>query len=71
MSDETGLYDKMIARADADKLPSDHELRVKALAFNNAAKSYYIDASCDVKTFMGHWARARRVWCDYSGEPLI
>jgi hypothetical protein len=25
----------------------------------------------DVKRMLGAWARARRLWCDVTGEPLI
>jgi hypothetical protein len=68
----TDLSEKMIARADADSLPPDHSLRTHAVAFDKAANGFYADPqTVDVKTFVGHWARARRAWCDYSGEELI
>lgn len=66
------LGERMIQRADADGLPADHELRVKSAAFSEAAAGFYGDPqTVDVKTFIGHWARARRAWCDYTGDPLI
>jgi hypothetical protein len=62
----------MVARADADKLPPDHDLRIKAAAFDEAVAGFYgTPQTYDVKRFMGHWARARKCWCDYSGEALI
>lgn len=68
----TDLSKKMIARADADGLSSDHPMRTKAEAFDKAADGFYASPqTVDVKTFMGHWARARRVWCDYSGDELV
>lgn len=68
----TDLSKKMIERADADGLPPDHLMRTKAEAFDKAADGFYADPqTVDVKTFMGHWARAKRVWCDYSGDELV
>ena len=69
---DTDLAVKMIARADTDNLPHDHEIRTRAAAFDEAAKGFYSDPqTCDVKRFVGCWARARRTWCDYTGEVLI
>lgn len=68
----TDLFEKMIAKSDSDGLPDDHDLRLKAKAFNDAAQGFCAsEQTCDIKTFMGTWARARKAWCDYSGEPLI
>ncbi|MGZ8953105.1 MAG: hypothetical protein ACXW0Q_00305 [Methylovulum sp.] len=68
----TDLSDKMIAKADVDKLPSDHDLRTSALAFNEATEGFYGNPqTVDIKKFMGSWARARRTWCDYTGESLM
>ena len=72
MNASTELTRRMVARADADGLPADHELRVKAWAFDQAAVGFCADPqTVPVQSFMGHWARARRCWCDYSGEPLL
>lgn len=72
MSDGTDLADKMRTRADADKLPADHELCTKAAAFDAAATGYYSQPQTkNVAQFMGSWARARKVWCDYTGEALV
>lgn len=73
MSDEaTDLTMKMVARADAGDLPADAPLRVLAAEFDAAAKEYFSDPQiCTVQKFMGCWARARRAWCDVSGEDLV
>lgn len=72
MSEGTDLADKMRARADADALPADHELRTKAAAFDEAATGYYGQPQTkNVSQFMGAWARARKTWCDYTGEALV
>jgi hypothetical protein len=69
---ETALATKMAGRADADSLPGDHDLRIKAAQFDEAAVGYAsCPQTCDVKRFMGYWARARRAWSEYTGEPLI
>jgi len=66
------LGEKMIARADADGLPADHEMRIKGKAFSEAATGFYgHPQTVSVKQFMGCWARARRLWSEYSGEPLV
>lgn len=68
----TKLAEEMIAKADADGLPDDHQLRTKALDFNEAIQGYFSDPqTCDIRKFIGCWARARRAWCDYTGEALV
>ncbi len=68
----TNLSEKMMAKADDDNLPDDHGLRISALAFNEATEGFYGNPqTVDIKKFMGSWARARRIWCDYTGESLI
>lgn len=72
MNPKTDLAIRMLARADADALPADHDLRAKAVSFELAAEGFYAQPqTTDVHTFMGHWARARRCWTDYTGEPLL
>ena len=69
---DTDLAVAMLARADADGLPDDHDMRITAKAFDDAAKGFYGEPQlCDVEKFMGCWARARRCWCDYTGEALV
>lgn len=72
MKQNTELSKKMIIRADLDGLPQGHVLRESARTFDAAASDYYAEPpDCDVKKFIGAWARARRVWSEYSGEALI
>ena len=69
---DTSLSEKMLARANIDGLPADHEMRTRATEFNEATKGFYCEPQiCDVKKFMGCWSRARRTWCDYTGESLV
>jgi len=68
----TYLAVKMLARADSDNLPNDHDMRSRAMAFDEAAKGFYGNPqTCDLKKFMGCWARARCAYCDYTGEALV
>ena len=62
----TDLGQKMIDRADKDGLPQDHPIRVTAEGFN-AAHADGVEA----RKLLGARASARRVWCEYTGEPLI
>lgn len=70
MTTQTDLSIKMRARADADSLPADHDLRRLADEFD-AATVGTTPQTVNVMLFMGAWARARRCWCDYSGERLV
>jgi hypothetical protein len=68
----TALGDKMLNAAVKADLQEDHPLVVAALKFNDAAEGFYgTPQTVDVKTFMGCWARARRLWSEYSKEPLL
>ncbi len=68
----TNLSEQMIAKANAEKLPADHPLRVLAVKFDEAAEGFYgTPQTKDVKQFLGAYARARRCWCDATGEPLV
>lgn len=67
---DTQLANQMINRANEDDLPADHPMRVLAAEFEQRVVDY-INHNCTPKTFMGAWARARRCWSDYTGEPLI
>ena len=62
---ETELGNRMIEVAERDRLPGDHPLRILAEKFNEAVESG------DSRRLLGSWARARRAWCNYTGEPLI
>lgn len=72
MKTNTDLAEKMMTRADADLLSTDHELRISATAFDKAAKGFYSDPqTCTIQNFMRCWVRARRIWSEYSGEKFI
>lgn len=61
----TSLGDKMRALATTGH-PRAAELVEKAEAMEKAAAEFN-----DVKKVVGTWARARRLWCEVTGEPLI
>lgn len=63
------LWIKMLALADSGH-PKSAELRSKADALRLAAESDTADLA-SVKKLLGAWARARTLWCECSGEPLI
>jgi hypothetical protein len=67
----SALSDKMRELADLGHLRAD-ELREKAEAFDVASSGFYAEPqTVEVKPFLGTWARARKVWCECSGEALI
>ena len=68
----TPLSDAMIAKADELNLPHHHNLRVLARQFNDATNGALEDPPTHTpKQLLGAWARARKEWCDFTGEPLI
>lgn len=72
MTPDTALAEKMIAFADQQGFELGHEMREAAAAFDSAAKGYFaVPQTCAVKAFFGRWAKARRIWCKYSGEALL
>jgi hypothetical protein len=72
MTAATDLAQKMFALCERDNLPPDHALRVRAEEFDEATKGYVaVPQTVPVAKFMGAWARARRAWCAYTGEPLV
>lgn len=72
MTTPTDLSIKMRARADADGLPATHKLREHADKFDAANAGYWATPqTVNTMQFMGAWSRARRCWCDYSGERLV
>lgn len=67
----TELGDRMRALADEGHGRA-QELRDKAQAFDNAANGFYSEPqTVTVKSFLGAFARARALWCECSGEPLV
>ena len=66
MTEQPALWDRMRAHPRAD------EMAAEADAFQNAAEGYYAEEQrVGPKTFLGAFARARRKWCDITGEPLV
>ena len=63
------LGDRMRALADEGH-PRASELREKAEAFDKANPANAGD-NWDAQRMLGAWARARRLWCDCTGESLI
>ena len=65
------LPSRMRLRANRDGLAANHELRRLADAAERAAEGFYAaKQSVPVASFVGAWARARKAWCAYTGEPL-
>ncbi|WPJ68549.1 hypothetical protein OMDBNIEC_00063 [Salmonella phage STP-SP5] len=67
---ETPLATQMIERADRDGLAEDHAMRRTAIALDEFTVKY-AKGQCTVQKFVGAWARARRCWSNYTGEPLL
>jgi hypothetical protein len=66
------LPSRMRAKADADALPADHDLRTLADKLDAAVNGFYgTPQTMPVSDFVRSWARARKAWCHYTGEPLI
>lgn len=67
----TDLSDKMRALADTGHIAAS-PLREAADKFDAAAEGFYATPqTVPLREFMGKWARARRLWSDCSGEPLV
>lgn len=65
----TDLAGWMLARADADRLLADHQLRVLATAFDDAARGYFAQPqTVTVRDFVAAWARADVAWHGYLDE---
>jgi hypothetical protein len=68
---ETNLSSRMRQLADTGHERAE-ELREKAKAFDDATAGFYGDPqTVDARKFLGCFARARRLWCDITGESLI
>lgn len=68
----TELAKKMVARADRDKLPENHPMRTRAAEFDDATQKYLATPQkMGVRAFMGFWARARKAWCNHTGDALL
>ena len=66
MTHTPNLIDNMRQLA-ADKHPRAHELRARADELEAAIS----DPKTSMKKFVGCWARARRLWCECTGEDLV
>lgn len=71
MTDRPALWDKMRSLADSGHGRAE-ELRAKADELEQKATGFYSEPqTVEAKSFVGAWARARRLWCDCTGEPLL
>lgn len=64
LTEENSLTDRMRTLA-KDGHPCAEELRQRADDMDNAIATH------DMRKMIGAWARARRLWCKCTGEPLI
>ena len=66
------LPERMVKLADKEAFDALHELRVSARDLSEAFDDYFRDdPKITVGSFLGRYARARRIWCKYSGDPLV
>lgn len=66
------LAAKMIAYADAKGFEPEHEMRTAAARFDEATEGFYaVPQTCVVSVFFARWAKARRIWCEHTGENLV
>lgn len=68
----TEISDKMRALAETGHERAE-ELRSKADEFDAKTAAHYSETGGPetAKSMLGAWARARRLWCECTGEPLI
>ena len=68
----TELGDRMRELADSGHDRAD-ELRAKADDFDAKTDAHYAETGGPdtAKSMLGAWARARRLWSDCTGEPLV
>jgi len=57
--------EKMVARADADRLPAEHPMRLRAAELAEAKKNYL-----NPRAYMHVWQRAFDTWHSYTGETF-
>lgn len=71
MTDHNSLPERMHALADTGHARA-AELRTQADALNAAIDgALATPETCSVPKLLGTWAKARRLWCDITGESLI
>jgi len=67
----TDIAKRMRALADSGHARA-ADLRRLADEFDASANGFFAEPqTVPVKKFMGAWARARRCWCECTGEELI
>jgi hypothetical protein len=71
MKDAPALWEKMRALAEVrNDLPADWLEKAQALEY--AAKGFFAEPqTVTAPKFLGCFARARRMWCNATGESLI
>lgn len=70
MSDDGGLSVRMRIFAREHEVP-DGWIEV-AEALEAAADGFYAEPqTVGARAFLGAYARARRIWCERTGEPLV
>lgn len=68
---DTPLAEDMRALAAAEPEHGDR-LRDAANALDAMAAGFYATPqTCTAQQLLGAWARARRLWCDVTGESLV
>lgn len=68
----TPLSEKMHALLPSLPPEQADKMRTLATAFDNATSAHAMNPSEDnVKKMLGAWARARRCYCEISGESLL
>ncbi len=68
----TELSQRMVAAAEADRLPAGHELRLAAAAFEEATTGFLAPKQTHtVAEMFKAWTRARRAWAAYQGVPVL
>lgn len=69
---DTNLAKRVLKTAENDGLPDDHPMVIAAKEFEAAAHGFFSEPkTVSVKKFLGKFAKARRLWCEYSGDPLV
>lgn len=72
MNEQAKLYEKMRALASSGH-PRAAELIEKAADLEAGVNGYFGDVppTINAPSFLGRYARARILWCECSGEPLV
>lgn len=71
MADRPALWDKMRSLAEGGHERAE-DLRAKADELEQKATGFYSEPqTVEAKSFVGAWARAKRVWSECTGEPML